>query len=214
MSDFDGAKFESLRMKAQKLAALAARGEGGEREVAAAKLAAFLAAHGLTLESLDASERHTRELVCVLDPKKPRADEDLARLAFQCCVYVLGYCPEVASYRRKEVVKNAKGKARPVAFYVHRVDLTDQEFEDWQACFGHYAQDFEATRVRLRRALRAALKGFIHAHELFSPPDDSKESKPLTSAEMQALIDAMRQAQGDKWEHPKGKLQQEGFLLV
>jgi hypothetical protein len=209
----DAAKFESLRMKARKLAALAARGVGGERNVAAAKLTAFLALHGMTLDSLEASERRTRELVCVLDPKKPRADEDLARLAFQCCVYVLGYCPEGASYRRKEVMKNAKGKARTVAFYVHHVDMTEPEFEDWQACFGHYAQAFEATRVRLRRMLKAALKGFIQAHELFSPPDDSQESKPLTAAELQAVLDAMRNSQGDKWERPAGRLQQEGFLL-
>lgn len=209
----DELRFESLRMKARKLAALAARGEGGEREVAAAKLSAFLAAHGLTLESLEAGEKRTRELVCVLDPKKPRADQDLACLAWQCVVYVLGHSPEATSYRRKDVVKNAKGKARPVAFFVHHVDLTDAEFEDWQACFAHYAPAFEATRVRLRRALRAALKGFIHAHELFSPPDDSKEAKPLSPAEMQALIDAMRNSQGERWERPAGKLQQEGFLL-
>jgi len=209
----DDLKFESLRMKARKLAALAARGEGGEREVAAAKLSAFLASHGLTLESLEAGEKRTRELICVLDPKKPKADQDLARLAFQCIVIVLGYIPEGASYKRRDVVKNAKGKARPVTFFVQHVDLTDAEFEDWQACFGHYAPAFEATRVRLRRALRAALKGFIHAHELFSPPDDSKEAKPLSPAEIQALIDAMRNSQGEKWERPAGKLQQVDFLL-
>ena len=210
----DHARFESLRMKAQKLAALAARGEGGEREVASAKLSAFLAAHGLTLESLEAGEKRARELVCVIDPKKPRADKDLAKLGWQCLVYVLGYSPKADCYKRKDVVKNAKGKARFVAFYVHHVDLTEAEFEDWQACFAHYAPAFEATRVRLRRALRAALKGFIHAHELFAPPEDVKEAKPLTPAEMQALIDAMRNSQGDKWERPAGRLQQEGFLLV
>jgi hypothetical protein len=58
------------------------------------------------------------------------------------------------------------------------------------------------------------LKGFIHAYELFSPPDDSKESKLLSPAEMQALIDAMRHSQGEKWERPAGRLQQEGFLLT
>lgn len=207
------AEFESLRMKARKLAALAARGEGGERETAQRKLEAFLRQHGMTLDSLEASERRSRELVCVLDPKKPRADKDLARLAFQCCVHVLGYCPEAASYRRKAVVKSVKGKARPVAFYVHHVDMNDAEFEDWQACFYHYAPAFEDTRVRLRRALRAALKGFIRAHNLFPPPDDSKESKPLSPAELQALIDAMSNSQGDKWQRPAGRLQQSDFLL-
>ena len=144
-------QFETIRMKARKLAALAARGEGGEREAAQAKLEAFLTRWNLTLESLDAGEKRPRGLVCVLDPKKPSADKELACLAWQCLVYVLGYTPEATSYLHKDVVKNAKGKARLVAFYVHEVELSDADFDDWQACFKHYGPAFEATRVRLRR---------------------------------------------------------------
>lgn len=175
----DHAQFESLRMKARKLAALAARGVDGEREAAQAKLQAFLTRWNITLESLDAGERKTRELVCVLDPKRPKKDADLARLAWQCVKYIMGFAPEAASFLRTQQIKRPKGKAQQVRFYVHHVDMSKAEFEDWEACFQHYGPAFEATRARLRRALRAALKGFIHAQDIFPPPEDSKVSKPL-----------------------------------
>lgn len=53
-------EFESLRMKARKLAALAARGVDGERETAQRKLEAFLRQHGMTLDSLEAGDKWQR----------------------------------------------------------------------------------------------------------------------------------------------------------
>jgi len=215
MSDFDGTDvFESLRMKARKLAALAARGVGGEKQTAQAKLEAFLTRWNMTLESLDAGERRERELACVLDPAKPCKDLQLARLAGQCLAYVLGQKSQHRTFICQRGKTNAKGRVVKVSFYVLRAELTDAEFEDWEACFQCYAPSFESTRVRLRRALKQALHGFVHAHDIFPPQDSDGKAKPLSPAELQALIDAMRQAQGDKWKRPAGRIQQTNFLLT
>lgn len=207
-------EFESIRMKARKLAELGARGVDGERAAAQTKLREFLARHGITLESLDAGERRERELSCVLDANKPRKDLDLARLAGQCLAYVLGRPSTHRTFVCQRGKTNARGKVVKVSFYVLREDLTDAEFEDWQACFQYYAPSFEASRIKLRRALKQALSGFIHAHDIFPPSPADSKAKPLTPSELQALIDAMRQAQGDKWERPTAKLEQPAFFLA
>lgn len=205
--------FESLRMKARKLAALAARGVGGEREAAAQKLQALLARHGLTLESLEAGERRWCELECVHDPVKPTKDRDLLRLAAQCLVYVMGRSVHKEGEGRVRSVMSAKGRVRRHSFWVLKAELTDAEFEDWSECFAWYAPAFVKSRQRLRRALKQAFVGFIHAHDIFPPPEDDNQAKPLTADERQALRDAMRHAEGEAWQRPAGKLQQGGFLL-
>lgn len=205
--------FESLRMKARKLAALAARGVGGEREAAEHKLQAFLARHGMTLESLEAGERRWCELECVHDPVKPTKDRDLVRLAAQCLVYVMGRGVYKESEIRVRSVMSLKGRVRNLKFWVLRAELTEAEFEDWSECFAWYVPAFVKSRQRLRRALKQAFVGFIHAHDIFPPPEDDSQAKPLTAHERQALRDAMRYAEGEAWQRPAGKLQQGGFLL-
>ncbi len=205
--------FESLRMKARKLAALAARGVGGEREAAAQKLQAFLARHGLTLESLEAGERRWCELECVVDPTRPTKDNDLARLAVQCLVYVMQCDVPREAALRPRMIETSKGRRRKAQFWVMRAQLTPPEFEDWVACFGCHAPAFVKCRQRLRLALKRALSGFIHSHGIFPPPNADDKAKPLSAAELQALLDVMRSSEGKKWERPAGRLQQEGFLL-
>lgn len=198
--------FESARMKELKLAALASRGVGGEAEVAQRKLAKHLEAHGLTLEMLSVSTRSERMLHCVVDLNKATKDTGLVKLAGQCLGYVLN---ESALHYSSRVVKLGKRSC-----YVVKAELTDLEFEDWTNCFCHYAPLFVASRKNLQAALRACFLGFIYKHKVFAQrPDAADDGKPLTPAQMAALIAAMHSAEGDKWERPTGRLEQGGFML-
>lgn len=203
--------FESVRMKALKLAALASRGVGGEAETAQRKLTEHLSKHGLTLEMLSESARKERMLHCVVNPAQPVKDSALLNLGGQCLAYVLN--EHKFKYRSRVLPIHGFGKKK--SCYVIVADLTDLEFEDWVAFFQHYAPLFVSSRKDMRDALRMAFKGFIHKHHIFADPgDDIEEGKPLTLAQMQALIAAMQMAQGDKWERPAGRLEQGGFMLV
>lgn len=199
-------EFESAHMKALKLAALASRGVGGEAEVAQRKLAQHLEAHGLTLEMLSESRRSERMLHCVVDLNKATKDTGLMKLAGQTLGYVLN---DSALHYSSRVVKLGRRSC-----YVVKAELTDLEFEDWTNCFCHYAPLFVASRKNLQSALRACFLGFIHKHKVFAQrPDDADEGKPLTPAQMAALMTAMHSAEGDKWERPSGRLEQGGFML-
>lgn len=198
--------FESARMKALKLAALASRGVGGEAEVARRKLAKHLEAHGLTLEMLSVTTRSERMLHCVVDLNKATKDTGLVKLAGQCLGYVLN---ESALQYSSRVVKLGKRSC-----YVVKAELTDLEFEDWTNCFCHYAPLFVASRKNLQAALRACFLGFIHKHKVFAQrPAAADDGKPLTPAQMAALMTAMHSAEGDKWERPAGRIEQGGFML-
>lgn len=205
--------FESARMKARKLAALAAAGVDGECENAIRLLEAHLAKHGLTMAALSDETRTDRHLNCIVDPKKLIKDTQLRGLAVQTLCYVLAKRPKEIKYGVFEVVtQGAKGK-RCKLFRV-QAELTELEHEDWVACYLHYAPAFVSTRTKLRKALKMALNGFVQQHGIFPPSDEEKESKPLTRAQIEALIAAMKQADGDKWERPAGRLEQGGFMLA
>lgn len=207
-------EFESALMKARKLAALAAAGVGGERENAVRMLEAHLTRHGLTMAALGDESRQMRGLACVLDAKKPTKDKELRDLGAQTLAYILG--------RRVKHIKHAvfvvktpllkPGKI--TSFFLIEADLTELEHEDWLACFQHYAPSFVATRIKLRRAVKMPLSGFLHQHDIFPPDDEEEESKPLSRAEIEALIAAMKQSTGDKWDRPAGRLEQKGFMLT
>jgi len=200
------AEFESARMKALKLAALATRGVGGEAEVARRKLAEHLERPGLTLDMLSVSARSERMLHCTVDLNKATKDIGLMKLAGQCLGYVLN---DSALHYVSRVVKLGKRSC-----YVVKAELTDLEFEDWTNCFCHYAPLFVASRKNLQAALKACFLGFIHKHKVFAQrPDDADDGKPLTPAQLAALLAAMHSAEGDKWERPSGRLELGGFML-
>lgn len=206
-------EFESALMKARKLAALASAGVGGERENAVRMLEAHLTRHGLTMAALSDESRITRSLACVLDPKKPTRDMDLRALGTQTLCFVLGKRPKHIKHTTFEIDTTKLFPGKRTRFYMIEAELTELEHEDWQACFKHYAPSFVATRTKLRRAVKMALSGFIHQHDIFPPDDSETESKPLTRAQIEALISAMKQSGGDKWDRPAGRLEQGGFML-
>lgn len=201
--------FESARMKAMKLAALASAGVGGERENALRMLEAHLKRHGLTMAALGDDGRCERMLHCVVDMRHPTKDTGLLELAGQCLAYVLN--KQKLRYRSRTLPIHVLGKKK--SCFVVIADLTAAEHEDWVACFTHYAPDFVKTRKQLRDALRMAFKGFIHKHGIFPESDGEGDSKPLTIEQMIAMMAAMNMSTGEKWDRPAGRLEQGGFML-
>lgn len=206
--------FESARMKARKLAALATAGVDGERENAIRLLEAHLKKHGLTMAALSDEVRIKRSLACVIDPKKPTKDKELRDLGAQTLAYVLAKRLKHIKHAVFVIDTTKLFPGKRTRFFMIEAELTELEFEDWVACFRHFAPSFVATRIKLRRAVKMALSGFIHQHEIFPPDDEDVESKPLTRAEIEALIAAMKQSSGDKWERPAGRLEKGGFMLT
>lgn len=207
-------EFESVRMKALKLAALAAAGVDGERENAVRMLEAHLARHGLTMAALSDESRKMRSLACVLDAKKPTKDSDLRDLGAQTLSYVLGRRVKHIKHAVYVVNTTLLKPGKRTRFFLIEAELTELEHEDWRACYMHYAPSFVATRQKLRRAVKMALSGFTHQHDIFPPNDEEEEGKSLSRAEIEALIAAMKQSTGDKWDRPAGRLEQGGFMLT
>lgn len=209
--------FESIRMKALKLAALAARGVGGEAAAAQAKLEALLARPGMTLLDLVSEDsRQTRELDIIADPLRPKLDKELRGLAGNCLAYVLQRSVstvQCGSVIRRRSIMSRRGNIRWVRYYVMQAELTAGELEDWEACFAHYKPSFLSTRKKLQAALKAVLTGFLHQHDLFAPSAGDGPAAPLSPQERAALLAAMRAAEGDRWTRGE-KLEQPHFMLA
>lgn len=207
--------YESALMKARKLAALASGGVEGERVNAQRLLEAHLRKHGLRLEQLRTDDRTERWLPCFDAQKRPVVDQDLWKLGIQCLSYVLNEKVRVKVMRKHMPWKSKQGKSCKAwgAFIV--TDLTELEWEDWIVCFHHFRPHFEASQKRIRDMLKACLSGFIQKHDIIRemPAEEMKDSR-LTPKQLEALIAAMRMAQGEGWTRPKGRLEQSGFMLV
>lgn len=203
--------YESALMKARKLAALASGGVEGERENAQRMLELHLQKHGLRLEQLRRDERWVRTLPCFDARKKPVMNKDLVSLGVQCLSFVMNAKVQVQAGKMKF---DWKGK-RVWGGFVD-AELTDLEWEDWVACYAHFMPDFLATQKRMREALKQCLNGFIHQHGIFRErgTDEDVRDSMMTPEQLEALIAAMKGAQGSKWQRPAGRLAQTGFMLT
>jgi hypothetical protein len=191
------AEFETARMKARKLAALAARGVGGERETAQHMLARHLKVHGLSLRDLaDEEQRQARDLDA--GPCPAALKNDMTGLLANCLAFVLQHRVLIVTGLAR--VDKAKGRKRAgkVRHLIACAELTQAELEDWKECFEHYRPAFLETRKRLHLAARKALDGFLSQHNIFAPSDGG--GADLSPEELEALIAAMRASSGETWQ--------------
>jgi hypothetical protein len=215
--------FESARMKALKLLALASRGVGGEAENARKMLEAHCAKHGINIATLADCERSPRKLLVAVNERawQPKPCMELAQLAVQCLRYILEQDDvKLGSVRRIKYVyrRNLKSKAKVCEVYEVEADTTLAEWEDWRSCFDYYAPHFWQTKVQLElqkqkiaKALKQSLHVFINYHNLF-PPDAGKAEMP-TPEEIAAYQAAAAAVSGDKWERPTARIEQSNFYL-
>lgn len=225
--------YEPALVKARKLAAMADPTNGGARgevENARRALKALCDRHGITPEKLAQSSRRRRQLPVVVKSAmwKPKQDMELTRLAVGLLRFVLdesgkgvrdfevwdGECLQPVPIKER----NGKGTKGVRKIYVVSAMLTDLEFENWRECFDHYALQFvaaakelNAALARARRARKALANAFANKYHLF--PSDAEEGGSLSTEQLQALLEAMGQVKGDKWQRT-AKLEQQGFLLV
>jgi hypothetical protein len=216
--------FESARMKALKLLALASRGVGGEADNARKMLEAHCTRHGIDGATLADCERSTRQLLIVIkNPAwKPKRDMKLAQLAVQSLRYIRGIANlPIGACRSVQYIHRASDKARPRKYTVYAVEAeaTLAEWEDCRSCFDHYAPDFWKMQMLLehrKREIAAAIKRsvnvFINEHDLFPPDAGTKGSLP-TPEEIAAYRAAAAAVTGDKWIRPAGRLQTANYYL-
>lgn len=218
--------FESILAKARKLAALAAADSGaeeGERANAQRMLEEHLTRHDITLEALKQQQIKRREMdVCSLrKTDKPCLHVKLRNLAVNLFWYVVGDSKRAVYYRRGEVYRPTRGPGPDQTFRVWVVlaDCTELEFEDWKACFYHFAPAYLDSEAELRnniKALQKALKSmlgiFVNKHHIL-PPDAKQCRKEPTMEEMLAAMIARQAVKGERWERPTARLEQGGFLL-
>jgi len=218
--------FESILVKARKLAALAAADSGateGERANAQRMLEEHLARHDITQESLKQQQMKRRELdVCSLrKTDKPGLHAKLRALAANLFWYVVGDSKRAVYYRKGELSRPSRGAGPDQTFRVWVVlaDCTELEFEDWRACFYHFAPSYLDSEAELRANIKALQKAmsrllgiFVNTHRIL-PPDAKMSRKEPTMEEMLAAMIARKAVKGERWERPAGRLQQSDFLL-
>lgn len=213
--------YESARMKALKLLALACRGVGGEAANAKRLLDEHCSKHGISLDTLTDSDRSMRSLPVAVKHAawKPKPDIRLAQLAVQCLRYVKGTDNVGFESLSKSEHPSARKTKRPKYVYSIEAELTLAEWEDWRSCFDHYAPLMWVMQTRLekqRRQIQAAIKRtvsvFINEHHLF-PPDAGSSDSQATPEEIAAYQAAAAAVTGHTWTRPIARLEKPHFML-
>lgn len=213
--------YESARMKALKLLALACRGVGGEAENAKRLLEKHCARHGISIDTLTSDDRSMRSLpIAVKHPAwKPKLDIRLAQLAVQCLRYIKATDNLDFQSLSKCEYPSARKTKKPKYVYSIEAELTLAEWEDWRSCFDHYAPLMWKMQLHLekqRRQIQAAIKRtvgvFINEHHLFPPDAGSNDSQP-TPEEIAAYQAAAAAVTGDTWTRPIARLETPNFML-
>lgn len=213
--------YESARMKALKLLALACRGVGGEADNARQLLEAHCARHGISIDTLTANDRSTRALnIVVKSPKwKPKRDMQLAQLAVQCLRYIKGTDDIQLGGVLNFPWPSTRKRKKPLVVFCIEAELTLAEWEDWRSCFDHYAPalwemqtQLQKQRRQIQAAIKRSLSVFINTHHLFPPDAGSKGGQP-TEEEIAAYRTAAAAVTGDKWDRPVARLETPNFML-
>lgn len=227
--------FDSILAKARKLAALADEASGatdGERENAAWMLREHCDRYGISKESLSTSARKVFALPLVPDPRyrevgrddlRPERHRDWLSLGVHTWMFVCGEPLEQRplSPRKTDWFTPRRKKDEKVWQIWELVgDMTAMEFDDWRACFYHYAPAYADGLRRIRAQMKAIRKvaadfggAFVNYHSLFPPAEIERGGRKLSLAEMLARRVAASFVSGDTWEPKAGGLSQGGFFL-
>jgi len=151
---------ETIRVKLRKIAALAERGVGGERDNTKSQLNRLLAKHGLTMEDLyPKQDVEYHEFVC--------ANQRERTILVQCVAKAMGLS-EVTYYK-------VRRKPRRIGIKCGRIDFIEIE---------HMYRHF---RRLLREEEKRLVDAFICRHELYGPSDGQSDGEPLSYEEYMAL---------------------------
>jgi hypothetical protein len=152
---------ETIREKLRKIAALAERGVGGERDNAKRQLDRLLAKHGLMMEDLyPKQDVEYREFVC--------ANQRERTILTQCVAKAMGIS-HVVYYK-------VRRNPNRIGIKCGRIDFIEIE---------HMYKHF---RKLLREEEKRLVDAFICRHELYGPSDGESNTEPLSYEEYIALI--------------------------
>lgn len=204
-------------IRARKLLAFLAPESGAadaERRLAQAKLDELIAETGLKLSDIVDAVRTERKLYTV-DQEEMQLAAQVARwiaaendLRFDCSNF-------------EEKLPKRRGKAKVVRVWVLHAWLSDQEERDWRPACEHYLQILRQQRKQIkadlavmRRALKYAVSGVVSRYNLFGPSTDDSPGRKSSKAEREALIAAIRAAEGKQWKRPAPRLSQSSLPLA
>lgn len=176
---------ETITAKLRKIQALAQSGYAGEKDNAQRLLTALLDKHGLT----EADLVNETQSECIFTLKHTWEKKLLVQL--YCMIRDVRVCKYA---HRKE------GKTKIIY-----LTLTHLEYTDIRAAYAHYHPMLEAGHARLRRQLRHLPDAFIAQYEIYGTATDERGRAPSHAA-MEAMLAAMRQMKGDKWQKSHGSL--------
>ena len=212
-------ELETIKGLARKLSAMmdpASGATANERSVAAAKLRALLARHGLTEEQIQDATRYTFTFIL--------EDTDQLGLLVQVAAMILetknvrydGRRRQVDQYSRAGKLLRRKGVQ--LIIYLH--DITIVEHEDIAACFDHYRrllealkQSLKADAARIKKQQKLALSATCHRYNIF-PPSNGESKKQLSPEEIRAIRAAMSGLSGDAWQRPAGRIDANQLLIA
>lgn len=171
-------KDEEILARLRKIAALAARGAGGEAENAAALLHRTAAEHGIDLARLDEEAVSEHRLPIGTEKWRFRLFAQLAALRDRNLVIYMAYDPPRAIPR---------GRRRP-PYNAVKLRCADSLFVELVAEFSVLAPAYE-------RQLKALYRAFLEANGLLLPAGDPCTLNP-SEEELQTARDAHRLAFG------------------
>lgn len=220
-------EYEPLIAKARALLAIidpSNNASQGEMDNARSLLERMLDKNEWLRKALADSDRQVFILDCISPRRrdKPSKHIELARLASQCINFTTGDPKRPRKLRVVDYFTPVKG-CRPDKcwrVYAVEVEMTKSEFDEWRACFNHYAPEFIETLEELkaeakasRLALKMSLSGFVHKHGIFGPPDD-ESVKSLSSEKLAALMAAIQAAKGSQFSRGRMALGSGSNLLA
>ena len=163
-------ELETIKAKLRKIAALAERGVGGERTNAKHLLETLLEKHHLQLDDVVGNPSEREQAMCWF-----KCTTKLEReILFGC------YCRTL----NKSEISYYRGK-RQIGFKLTRLDALEMR-SLWDHFRPLFKKELKAQHERIAMA-------FVWKHELqTSGPSEGGESKPLSRAELNALISLMQ----------------------
>lgn len=181
--DKNDAKYESLKQKLLKMAALAEQGYRGEAEAAKAAIKRLCAQYGVTLEEILAEQEETKRYQFEIGRNK-------------CYLTLFVQCHGVVTNKsRMSYVQRTRS--------IIAVDLTPLQYAELCSLFEWHKANFNKDLQAMQETIVSA---YVHKHHLFAAvdkDDPTEEDKPLTAKEFARLyaIIAMQDQLGDNKYH-------------